>query len=58
MTTEQKAVAAMVRYNYAECKHPFDGMTSHQIGVYNRYLMFGEDDSAFPSQEEWRMIVD
>jgi len=24
----------------------------------NRYLMFGEDDEAFPDEDEWSSIVD
>jgi hypothetical protein len=24
----------------------------------NRYVMFGEDDEAFPDQDEWSSIVD
>lgn len=29
-----------------------------EIAAYNRRLMFGENDEAFPSQEEWSRIVD
>lgn len=36
----------------------FDGFTSSEIGAYNRRIMFGENDEAFPSDEEWRLITD
>ncbi len=36
----------------------FDGMESSEIAEYNRAIMFGDNDEAFPSQEEWSRIVD
>ncbi len=36
----------------------YDGFTSEEIAAYNRRLMFGADDEAFPSPEEWSRIVD
>lgn len=36
----------------------FEGMDSSEIGSINRYFMFGENDEAFPGQEEWSYIVD
>ncbi len=36
----------------------YDGLESDEIGRYSRLLMFGENDEAFPSQEEWSAIVD
>lgn len=36
----------------------FDGFSTEEIAAFNRRLMFGENDEAFPSQEEWSMIVD
>jgi hypothetical protein len=32
--------------------------TSAEIGERNRRLMFGDNDEAFPSREEWRRITD
>jgi hypothetical protein len=37
---------------------PYQGLTSSEIAHYNRRLMFGANDEAFPSQEEWSRIVD
>jgi len=39
-------------------RHIYDGWTTAEISAYNRRLMFGEDDCAFPSQEEWSRVVD
>jgi uncharacterized protein (DUF2252 family) len=33
-------------------------LTSAEIGERNRRLMFGDNDEAFPSREEWRRITD
>lgn len=36
----------------------FDGLESSEIAEWHRVMMFGENDEAFPSQEEWSCIVD
>jgi hypothetical protein len=36
----------------------YEGLTSAEIGKYNGYLMFGENDEAFPDAAEWSRIVD
>ena len=36
----------------------FDNLESSEIGQYSGWLMFGDDEEAFPSQEEWSMITD
>lgn len=36
----------------------FDGWSTSEIAAYNRRLMFGENDQAFPSASEWSRIVD
>jgi hypothetical protein len=36
----------------------FDNLESSEIGQYSGWLMFGDDEEAFPSQEEWSMIAD
>ena len=33
-------------------------LSQEEQAVLNRYLMFGEDDEAFPDQDEWSRIVD
>lgn len=36
----------------------YEGLDSSEIGKYNGYLMWGEDDKAFPGNEEWARITD
>ena len=36
----------------------YAGLQSHEIGTYSHSLMFGDESEAFPSQEEWSIIVD
>ncbi|MFI5296633.1 MAG: hypothetical protein ACHREM_00930 [Polyangiales bacterium] len=36
----------------------FAGFTSDEIAAWNRRVMFGDNDEAFPSPEEWSRIVD
>ena len=36
----------------------FENLESCEIGKYNGWIMFGDDDEAFPSQAEWSLIVD
>jgi len=33
-------------------------LSSEEQLALNRYLMFGEDDEAFPDEDEWSSIVD
>ncbi len=47
-----------VKQNYVKGLQPYTGLTSSEIGDYNRSLMFGDNDEAFPSQEEWSRTVD
>ena len=54
----QQQVISRVRENQMTGKEMYDGMTSSEIGMYNHYLMFGENDEAFPGDVEWSMIVD
>lgn len=51
-------IKEIIKSNKAEGRFQFEGLTSSEIGTYNRYLMFGENDEAFPDQETWSMIVD
>jgi hypothetical protein len=50
--TNQEIWAAQAELQEAET------LSSAEIGRRNRALMFGENDEAFPSQEEWSRIVD
>lgn len=36
----------------------YDGFTTAEIAEWNRRLMFGANDGAFPSPEEWSRFVD
>lgn len=53
-----QSVLEAVRRNKLAGRYSFDGLDSSEIGTYHRYLMFGADDEAFPSREEWSAIVD
>jgi hypothetical protein len=33
-------------------------LSREEQSALNRYLMFGEDDEAFPDEDEWSSIVD
>jgi hypothetical protein len=44
--------------NLANGLQTYAGLTSAEIGRYNRAQMFGEDDGAFPTDAEWATIVD
>lgn len=56
MTTQE--VIDHVRANQLAGRDMYDGLDSSDIGEYNRYLMFGLDDEAFPDADEWSSIVD
>jgi hypothetical protein len=33
-------------------------LSTEEQSALNRYVMFGEDDEAFPDEDEWSFIVD
>jgi len=41
-----------------EAASTYAGFSTSEIAAWNGRLMFGENDRAFPSQEEWSRIVD
>lgn len=52
-------IRAIIAANSADpTKGTFEGLTSSEIAARNRLVMFGPNDEAFPSQEEWSRIVD
>jgi|LakMenEpi03Aug12_release.lakeMendotaPanAssembly.Ray.scaffolds.fasta_scaffold584899_4 hypothetical protein len=60
-TTHEQAlqiIISAVRENNLAGRYSFDGLDSSEIGAYNRYLMFGKNDEAFPDPETWSSIVD
>lgn len=58
MTSELKTIRAVMAANIEAGRHEYAGLTSAQIGEYNRMLMFGENDEAFPDADTWSSIVD
>lgn len=52
------AIRARVRRNQLNGRDPYHGLSSADIGRYNRALMFGDQDEAFPDRAEWARIVD
>jgi Txe/YoeB family toxin of Txe-Axe toxin-antitoxin module len=51
-------IKEIIKNNKAEGRFQFEGLTSSEIGAYSRYLMFGDNDEAFPDQETWALITD
>ena len=39
-------------------EYAYKGLSSAEIGVHSRYVMFGENDESFPDESEWSSIVD
>ena len=58
MNAELQNILSAINDNRAAGRFIFDGLDSSEIGKYNRYLMFGENDEAFPDAETWSSIVD
>ena len=50
--------SAILENSKDQKKGTFDGLRSSEIAARSRHLMFGDNDEAFPSQEEWSRIVD
>lgn len=53
-----RQIKEVIAANRAAGRETYAGLESSEIGTYSRFLMFGENDEAFPSQEEWSRIVD
>ncbi len=51
-------IREVVKANREAGRETFAGLESWEIGMYNGAIMFGDNDEAFPSQEEWSRIVD
>jgi hypothetical protein len=61
MTAEQKLAdlrARRLRNAQDPNRATFDGFTTDEIAFYNRAMMFGLNDEAFPAADEWSRIVD
>ncbi len=53
-----EAVKAQILANKQADRNTYEGLTTDEIADYNRRMMFGESDEAFPGNEEWSRIVD
>lgn len=51
-------IRTTIAANRAAGRPTYEGLDSSEIGTYSRALMFGDNDEAFPSREEWSRIVD
>lgn len=50
--------ALYLRNSQDPARATYEGFTSSEIAAWNRRLMFGANDEAFPSAETWSRIVD
>jgi hypothetical protein len=51
-------IKEIIAANRAAGNYIYENLESSEIGQYSGWLMFGDDDQAFPSQDEWAMIAD
>lgn len=51
-------IRAVVSDNENNGREKFAGLTSSEIGEYNRGIMFGDNCEAWPGDEAWSRIVD
>lgn len=58
MRTSEQVRAILLANAQDSTKSTYAGLTTEEIAAHNRRLMFGENDEAFPSPEEWSRIVD
>jgi hypothetical protein len=52
-----QAIKQAIAENHKNGNPTYFGLESSDIADYNRFLMFGENDEAFPDQSEWDAIV-
>ncbi len=58
MRTHEELTALYISNAQSQTASTYDGFTTEEIAAYNRRLMFGENDEAFPDLSEWSAIVD
>jgi hypothetical protein len=51
-------IKAVIAANREAGAFTFENLESCEIGRYNGWLMFGDDDEAFPGDAEFAMIAD
>ena len=51
-------IKTIIKENRKAGRHAYKGLDSADIGTYNRSLMWGDDDEAYPGDEEWSEWVD
>lgn len=57
-TATVKDPGAVILENQRAGRNAYEGLTTEEIAAYNRRLMFGENDEAFPGREEWALVTD
>lgn len=58
MRTHEELRAQYISNAQNQTKSTFEGFSTDEIAAWHRRAMFGENDEAFPSEEEWSAIVD
>lgn len=56
--TDLERIEAIINENYATGRFTYEGLTSSEIGTYNRHQMFGTMDPDTWDDAEWSIIVD
>lgn len=51
-------IKEVIAANRETGNYVFENLESSEIGRYNGWISFGEDEEAFPSQAEWDLITD
>ena len=51
-------IHAIIRQNQKAGRNTYHGLTPSEIGEYNRSVMLGEKNEAFPGVALWSRIVD
>ena len=56
--TKLELIKAIIQDNRENQRHIYEGLESYEIGIYSGSLMFGDNDEAWPGDDEWSLIVD
>jgi len=51
-------IKKVISENIKEGKQKYEGLCSSDIGIYNRYIMFGDMSSEDFDDDEWSVWVD
>lgn len=58
MNLDLNIIRNTIDENQQAGRETFSGLSSAEIGRYNRAIMFGDNDEAFPEQAEWSAWTD